>query len=102
MFLEVFVTHGNCGAAVGAGVFISVITKVTPLSEKEWQLSNTITGKSLLTIAEQGRPRCCKRDSFISIQMAVDFIKEIMDVDFTKKEIVCEFSNRNKQCKLVE
>lgn len=92
-------THGNCGAAVGTGIFISVITKATPLSESEWQLSNTITGKSLLAIAEQGGPRCCKRDSFTSIRLAIDFLQENFDISLPKSEIICEFGRRNKQCK---
>ena len=33
-------THGNCGAAVGTGIFISIITGATPLAEEEWKLSN--------------------------------------------------------------
>ena len=31
-------THGNCGAGVGTGIFISIITQSTPLSKEEWSL----------------------------------------------------------------
>jgi len=92
-------THGNCGAAVGAGIFISILTGNTPLADKEWQLSNTMTGKALLCIAGQGGPRCCKRDSFIAINEAIEFLNENFDTELPKQEIVCEFSSRNKQCK---
>ncbi len=92
-------THGNCGAAVGTGIFISILTGNTPLAEKEWQLSNTMTAKSLMCIAEQGGPRCCKRDSFIAIKQAINFLNENFDTELPQQEIICEFSARNKQCK---
>jgi hypothetical protein len=60
-------THGTCGAAIGAGIFCSVITDTTPLSTDTWRLSNKITAHCLISIAEHGGPRCCKRDTFISI-----------------------------------
>lgn len=92
-------THGSCGAAIGTGIFMSIITGSTPLAEKEWQLSNTLTAKSLLAIAEKGGPRCCKRDSFIAISEALVFLRERFDTDLPAGEIQCEFSHRNKQCK---
>ncbi|VUT25840.1 MAG: hypothetical protein MOIL_01256 [Candidatus Methanolliviera sp. GoM_oil] len=49
--------HGDCGAAVGTGIFISLITDATPLSKHEWKLSNLMTAKSLLSIANHGGPR---------------------------------------------
>jgi hypothetical protein len=51
---------GDCGAAVGTGIFVSLITNATPLSIGEWRLANMMTSKSLLSIAEHGGPRCCK------------------------------------------
>jgi len=91
-------THGNCGAAVGTGIFISLITGATPLSGKEWKYSNMATGRALLEIAEKGGPRCCKRDSFIAIQNVIKFLKEKFDFDMPASHAHCEFSSRNKQC----
>lgn len=93
-------THGNCGAAVGTGIFLSVILEATPLSGQEWMLCNRITGEILLDIAEQGGPRCCKRDSFLAIQNAVSFMKKNMDLVLPVQQVVCEFSDQNKQCRL--
>ena len=28
--------YGNCGAAVGTGIFISIITEATPLTKENW------------------------------------------------------------------
>ena len=91
-------THGACGAALGAGIFASVISGATPLSEKEWSFSNRITGKSLMAIASKGGPRCCKRDSFIVIGIALEFLQEEFNVELPKSEVHCEFFERNRQC----
>jgi hypothetical protein len=92
-------THGNCGAGVGSGIFISLITEATPLSTKEWQLSNMMTAKSLMSIAECGGPRCCKRDTYLSLTEAVKFLKEQMDsVIPLDTNIKCNFSEFNNEC----
>ena len=91
--------YGDCGAAVGVGIFISVMTGATPLSTKEWRLSNLATGRSLITIAENGGPRCCKRNSFLAIYEAGEFVKEQFGVALPVNDTVkCEFTDLNKQC----
>ena len=90
---------GNCGAAVGTGIFISLITGSTPLAKREWQLSNRMTGESLLAIAEHGGPRCCKRDTFLAMQSAQAFLKTHFDTTLPiQSPIRCEFYSRNKEC----
>lgn len=92
-------SHGVCGAAVGTGIFISVITGANPLSEKEWKLSNQITAKSLEKIAFYGGPRCCKRNTLLSIVGAVSFVEEQLDFEIpVDKSIICEFSDLNQEC----
>lgn len=57
-----------------------------------------MTAKSLDAIGSVGGPRCCKRDSYLSILSAIDFVKEHFGVEMEKSEIVCEFSAKNNQC----
>jgi hypothetical protein len=91
--------YGACGAAVGTGIFIALVTNSTPLSKEEWKLSNTMTAKSLLTIANHGGPRCCKRNSFLAINKAVNFVKENLGVEMKiSRKIWCGFSDLNKEC----
>jgi hypothetical protein len=91
--------YGDCGAAVGTGIFMSLITNSTPLSKQEWKLTNSITARSLLTIANHGGPRCCKRNTFLAINEAVDFLKKYMNITVTiNRNIRCEFSETNKEC----
>lgn len=44
---------GCCGAAVSAGIFISIVTGATPLSEESWSLSNRMTSECLAAIARE-------------------------------------------------
>jgi hypothetical protein len=91
--------YGDCGAAVGVGIFISVLTGSTPLSTNEWRLSNLGTAYSLLAIAEKGGPRCCKRNSFLAIQEATRFVQEHFKVTLpTSNDIKCDFNHLNKEC----
>jgi len=91
--------YGDCGAAVGTGIFISLITDSTPLSTTGWRLSNLITARSLLTIANHGGPRCCKRNTYLAIAEAVNFLKENFGITMeTNPKVTCGFTDLNKEC----
>jgi hypothetical protein len=89
---------GACGAGISSGMFISIISKSTPLTNEPFALSHQMTSTSLGKIGEIGGPRCCKRDSFLSILSAVDFVKEHFGVEMEKPEVVCRYSSLNNQC----
>ncbi len=89
---------GACGAGISTGMFISIISKSTPLTNEPFALSHKMTAKSLGHIGEIGGPRCCKRNSFLSIHAAVDFVKDYFGIEMEKQEIVCSFSSQNNQC----
>jgi hypothetical protein len=92
-------SHGACGAAIGTGIFISLITSATPSSREEWRLANLMTSESLGAIALNGGPRCCKRNTFLAINCAIDFLKAHFSVELPRKErIVCEFAILNQEC----
>ena len=54
--------------------------------------------KALEKLADVGGPRCCKRNAFLSILTAIDFVDEQYGIKLTKQEVKCIFSNKNKQC----
>ena len=89
---------GACGAGISAGIFISILTGSTPLSGEAFGLANRMTARSLEAIGAIGGPRCCKRDSYLSLLEAIDFVKEHFGVEMEKPEIVCGFSRQNNQC----
>lgn len=79
-------------------MLVSIISGSTPLAGEPFGLSNRMTAKSLDAIGSVGGPRCYKRDSYLSILSAIDFVKEHFGVEMEKSEIVCEFSAKNNQC----
>ncbi len=89
---------GACGAGISAGMFVSIISKSTPLTVEPFGLSNSMTAKALGQIGVVGGPRCCKRDSYLSILAAIDFVKEHFGVEMEKPEVVCNHSAQNNQC----
>ena len=89
---------GACGAGVSAGMFVSIVTGSTPLANEAWGLANKMTSAALGAIGEVGGPRCCKRDSYISIIKAVEFAKEHLGVEMELGEIKCVHSAQNNQC----
>lgn len=92
-------SHGSCGAGVGTGIFISLLTNATPLSKVEWRLSNLMTSESLRSIAECGGPRCCKRDTYLALHAATDFLQSQLNIALpTTRAISCKFSALNREC----
>jgi len=89
---------GTCGAGVSAGQFMAIATDSTPLATEPWGLSNQMTAKALDSIGKNGGPRCCKRDSYLSILAAIDFVEEHLDVHMEKSNPVCTRSSQNNQC----
>jgi len=90
---------GTCGAAVGTGIFMSIILNSTPLMVEEWKKSNMLTSEALKHVAIAGGPRCCKRDTFIALDTAISYIREKLNVILDNGEITCGFSEKNKECK---
>lgn len=89
---------GACGAGISSGMFVSMISNSTPLAVEPFALSHQMTSAALGKIGEIGGPRCCKRDSFLSILTAVDFVDKHFGIKMEKSEIICEYSSKNNQC----
>lgn len=89
---------GSCGAAVSTGIFMSIALGASPLTNESFGLANKMTAKSLSAIGEVGGPRCCKRNSYLSIMAAVDFVKENLGIEMEKIKPVCRHFMNNNQC----
>lgn len=90
---------GACGAAISTGMFVSIVTHNTPLSTDTWHLSNLMTASALTQVANNGGPRCCKRDSYLSVLAAIDFSKEHLGIEMVKPDVKCSRSKQNNQCR---
>ncbi|MDO5825823.1 MAG: SAM-dependent methyltransferase [Methanosphaera sp. rholeuAM130] len=90
--------YGACGAAISTGIFVSIITDSTPLATKAFSQCNMMTSNALKEVAANGGPRCCKRDSFLSINAAIDFVSLEFNIQMEKSDVKCSYSSLNKQC----
>ena len=89
---------GACGAGISSGMFVSIISGSTPLENEPFALSHKMTSRSLQAIGDIGGPRCCKRDSYLSILEAIDFVKENFGIEMDKHKVTCTRSSENNQC----
>lgn len=89
---------GACGAAVGTGIFVSLVTGATPRARREWALAHAMTAQSLGLLAEQGGPRCCKRSTWLSLLSAARFARRELGVALPARGPRCEFSPMNPDC----
>lgn len=90
---------GVCGAVTSIGAALSIIEKTGPLStDTTWELHMFCAADTLNSIAHIGGPRCCKRDAFIAIGKAVDYLNKEHNVCIEKREVKCCFSSENSEC----
>ena len=89
---------GACGAGISAGMFVAILSKSTPLTEEPFALSHRMTARALEAIGRIGGPRCCKRDSYLALQAAIDFVKKNFGVEMIQAEITCGHASQNNQC----
>lgn len=89
---------GACGAGISTGQFLSIITQATPLSGEVWGMSNRMSAIALDRIGTVGGPRCCKRDSYLAILAAVDFVREHLGITMHAVPPICTHAAQNSQC----
>lgn len=90
--------YGACGAAIGTGMFLSIVLKCTPFSKTEWKLCGLMTSNSLKAITEDEGPRCCKRVTYHSLETAITFVEEHLNVKLESSQIKCSHNTKNKEC----
>jgi hypothetical protein len=91
---------GICGAAVSSGIYMSILTEASPYSEDEWKITGQLTARCGHVISREGGPRCCKRDTFLSLIEATAYSNAVLDTHFDVPDsIVCAFYPNNRECK---
>lgn len=90
---------GVCGATASVGAALSILEGTGPLtSDDSWGSHMVYTSRALEALSRIGGPRCCKRDAYVSLETAVDYIRERFGVRLEKGDIRCEFHPQNAQC----
>ena len=90
--------QGACGAGIGTGTFVALVTGSTPLEGKARGLANRMTAEALAIIGRTDGPRCCKRDGYLALLAGARFAKRELGVDLGAKGPTCEFHERNREC----
>ncbi|MFC1926007.1 DUF5714 domain-containing protein [Chloroflexota bacterium] len=91
-------SHGACGAGIGVGIAVSVLTEATPLTGRQRALANEATSYTLSRLLD-GHPRCCKRAGRRALEAAAKFLRDKMNIDLEMKETTgCNYTERNKEC----
>lgn len=94
---------GVCGSAASLGAALSIIHGTGPISNNQYYKDNlNYVSQALAKIGEVGGPRCCKRNAFLSIQTAIDFVKEHYGISLPKGKLhaafpaeICSVSEEN-------
>ncbi|MBU0483666.1 MAG: methyltransferase domain-containing protein [Proteobacteria bacterium] len=90
---------GNCGAATGVGIALSVILNATPLTPKTRQQIQKLTALVLDTIAQTMGSRCCRREAITALQAAADQTEHLLPVKLLAQgDTTCDQHDRNKEC----
>jgi len=90
--------YGDCGAAVGTGIAVSVLTEATPLTGKPRTLALGATSQALARMLD-GQPRCCKKASRTAILSTIDYLHDRLGIDLIRTENTkCHYTIRNREC----
>ena len=77
--------YGDCGAAVGVGIAVSILTNATPLTGKERTLALGGTSFALSRMLDS-QSRCCKRASRTAVDAAVDYLNDKLGIRLEKSK----------------
>lgn len=90
---------GVCGSVTSIGSSLAIIHETGPLTDNDFYKDNMEYTSSVIgEMSKIGGPRCCKRNAFLSLTKAIDFVEQKYGVKMDKSKIKCEFSSFNKQC----
>jgi hypothetical protein len=89
--------YGDCGAAVGVGIAVSVITGATPLTGRPRTQALAATSFALSRMLDE-QPRCCKRASRNAVAAGVEFLRGL-EINLPYNAVTqCTYPLRNKEC----
>lgn len=90
--------QGACGAGIGVGIYVSLVTGATPLAERGWALANGATADALGVLSRVGGPRCCKRTVWLALLAGVRYARRHLGIALGGRGAACTFAGENVQC----
>lgn len=90
---------GACGAAVGAGIAVSLLLEATPYDGRKRQAAQQATQRALERIASFEAPRCCQRDAWLALQETSCFLRERLGITLrAEHRLLCGQASSNLEC----
>ena len=89
---------GVCGAAAGAGIYMSILLGSNPVHKDAWPIPQRLVADILNALADVGGPRCCKRTGRLAITRAADFTAELLGVEMPLGKVSCRYFRENREC----
>jgi len=89
---------GACGAAIGAGIAISIILKASPYDGEKRQAVLQVTQAVLARIAAYKAPRCCQRDSWLTLKEITAHIQKQTGKSLKVDTFACDQFLQNEEC----
>ena len=89
---------GVCGAAAGAGIYMSILLGSNPVHRDAWPIPQRLVADILNTLADVGGPRCCKRTGRLAITRAAGFTAELLGVEMPLGKPACRYFRDNREC----
>lgn len=91
-------SYGVCGAAVGVGIAVSILTSATPLTGGPRSLALGATSFTLARMLDE-QPRCCKRAARLAVAAAVDYLAEHLGIQLpATRKTICTYISQNEEC----
>ena len=90
---------GACAAALGIGIAYSAILGATPLTGEPRGTVQAVVSRLLDEIARLDSPRCCRRESYLSLKLACELSGEYLPHAIsTEAEATCDQMKLNHEC----
>ncbi len=89
---------GVCGAAAGAGIYMSILLGSSPVHREAWPIPQRLAADCLNAIADVGGPRCCKRTGRIAVTHAAAFTEELLGLEMPIGKVTCRYFRENREC----
>ncbi|WP_407356317.1 DUF5714 domain-containing protein [Methanolobus sp. WCC5] len=95
--------YGACGAGIGVGIAVCILTEATPYTPVERSHANWATSEALRCIADAGGARCCKKATRVSLEEGVAYLSNIFGLNWYEElnmTVKCNYTKHNKECDL--
>ncbi|HBN07320.1 MAG TPA: SAM-dependent methyltransferase [Cyanobacteria bacterium UBA8530] len=89
---------GACAAGIGPGIAASIFAECNPVKREHYDSIHRITSQALARIADVGGPRCCKRNTVLSLQTLIEAFEVHFGITLPNEPFSCSFSRKNREC----